>query len=168
MLLLQFAPPLCWVMNVVAGPLTLITSVSVVIERAPVTSPETLNAMPPGRASVGVSRSQAAPNHAIAGKVRIATVLRSVCIGLLLEAPGAIQPTGTALRTKAKHVPSRRLNASRGRSLRDQRVWCGGKTSGAHTMVPPPERRRATDDGQDCRNCSAEMPNCLIFTCRVL
>src|SRR2546425_11360283 len=61
--------------------------------------------MRPGRASVGVSRSQAAPRYAIAGNVRTATVLRSVCIGLLLQAPRAMQPTGTALRTKAKHVP---------------------------------------------------------------
>src|SRR5207249_6858421 len=38
------------------------------------------------RASVGVSvRSQAAPRYAIAGKIRIATVLCGVSIGLLLE-----------------------------------------------------------------------------------
>ena len=39
---------------------------------------------------------------------------------------------------------------------------------GANTMAPPPGNQLATHDGQDCRNCSAEMPNCLIFTCRVL
>ena len=27
-----------------------------------------------------------------------------------------------------------------------ERVWCGGKTSGADTMAPPPESRRATCD----------------------
>src|SRR5205807_10231726 len=59
-----------------------------------------------GGTPVGVSvRSQAAPRYAIAGKIRSPTVLRSVCIGLLLEAPRAMQPTGTALRCKAKHVP---------------------------------------------------------------
>src|SRR5438132_4500154 len=59
-----------------------------------------------GRTPVGVSvRSQPATRYAIAGKVRTATVLRSVCIGLLLEARRAVQPTGTALRCKAKHVP---------------------------------------------------------------
>src|SRR2546429_6673467 len=50
-------------------------------------------------------RSQAAPRYASAGKVRNATVLRSACIGLLLEAQRAMPPTGTALRTKANHVP---------------------------------------------------------------
>jgi len=39
---------------------------------------------------------------------------------------------------------------------------------GANTMVPPPEDWQASRDGQDCRKCAAEMPNCLIFTCRVL
>src|SRR5437016_1516791 len=134
-----------------------------------------------GDAPVGVSvRSQAPPRYAIAGNVRTATVLRSVCIGLLLEAPRAMQPTGTALRTKAKHVPvlARRV-ARRDRSTRADgaafgkpnkwrcwrekprsplvrvkdgalrrardpasRVWCGGKTYGANTMVPPPESQR--------------------------
>src|SRR5437016_7305280 len=55
------------------------------VERASVRSPETLNAMPPGRASVGVSRSHAAPRYAIAGKIRIATLLCGVSIGLLLD-----------------------------------------------------------------------------------
>src|SRR5438552_7324883 len=41
-----------------------------------------------GRAPVGMSvRSQAAPSHAIAGKIRTAPVLRSVGIGLLQEVP---------------------------------------------------------------------------------
>src|SRR2546423_5457583 len=67
-----------------------------------------------GRAAVGASvRSQAAPSHAIAGKVRNAAILRSVCIGLLLEAPRAVQPTGTALRCKAKHVPVLALRVGR-------------------------------------------------------
>src|SRR2546422_5336267 len=72
-----------------------------------------------GGTPVAVSvRSQATPRYAIAGKVRTATVLRSVCIGLLLEAPRAMPPTETALRTKAKHMPSRRLDASERRGLR--------------------------------------------------
>src|SRR5437773_8051906 len=67
---------------------------------------ESCNAAGGSAAPVGVSvRSQAAPKYAIAGKVRTAAILRNVCIGLLLEAQRAIQPTGTALRTKAKHVP---------------------------------------------------------------
>src|SRR2546429_9464600 len=67
---------------------------------------ESCNAAGGSAAPVGVSvRSQAAPRYAIAGKVRNATVLRNVCIGLLLEARRAVQPMGTALRTKAKHVP---------------------------------------------------------------
>src|SRR5436190_21238846 len=41
--------------------------------------------MPPGRASVGVSRSHAAPSHAIAGKISAARVLWSVRIVLLLR-----------------------------------------------------------------------------------
>src|SRR6266480_7845101 len=44
-----------------------------------------------GRAAVGVSiRSQAAPRYAVAGKVRIATALRSVCIDLLHESRDAL------------------------------------------------------------------------------
>src|SRR2546425_3078078 len=39
-----------------------------------------------GGASVGACGSQAAPSHAIAGKMRAAAVLWSVCNGLLLEA----------------------------------------------------------------------------------
>ena len=40
----------------------------------------------------------------------------------------------------------------------DPRLWRARQNSGVGTMAPPPESRRATHDGQDWRNCSAEMP----------
>src|SRR6267142_1495747 len=45
---------------------------------------------------------------------------------------------GTPNQGKA-HAVAFGSNASRGRSLRDPRIWWGGKTYGAYTMAPPPE-----------------------------
>src|SRR2546429_608438 len=88
-----------------------------------------------GDAPVGVSvRSQAPPRYAIAGNVRTATVLRSVCIGLLLETPRAMQRTGTALRTKARHMPSRQLNARGWRSPSANRL--SGRASERNRRSP--------------------------------
>src|SRR5256884_5965045 len=54
--------------------------------------------MPPGRASVGVSRSHAAPSHAIAGEISAARVLWSVRIVLLLNEKRTARGYGTDTR----------------------------------------------------------------------
>src|SRR5438309_5673569 len=91
------------------------------------------------RAPVGVSaRSQAAPKYAIAGKVRTAAILRNVCIGLLLEAQRAMPPTGTALRTKAKHVPVLALRVAR----RDRSTRADGAAFGDRVSSSGGERNR--------------------------
>src|SRR6266576_2120246 len=89
-------------------------------------------------AAVGVSvRSQAAARYAIAGKVRIAAILRSVCIGLLLEAPRehATDGDGTPKQGKARAVRDGSTRAE------GAAFGTGESGAGARPMARTPWRR---------------------------
>src|SRR5436309_9019481 len=125
------------------------------------------------RASVGASvRSQPAPRYAIAGKIRIAAVLRGVSIGLLLEARRAMQPTGTALRSKARHVPVLAPRVGRrDRSTRADGAAFGKRVTGGagerNSRSPSSGRKTVRSDERRSEEHTSELQSRENLVCRL-